>query len=640
MRRTLGIAVLAILAGGCGGEPEPPRSLVLIVIDTLRADRTGAYGYRPAVTPTLDSLAAAGVRFAEVVAPTPVTLPSVATVLTGLYPLAHGVRDNGYFVLEDRLQTLAERFREAGFRTAAVVGSAVVGADRGLAQGFEWYDADFEDFYPIYREELRPYEADLAGTRRRADEVTDRAISFLENFRDSPYFLFVHYFDVHSHYDPPPSMSRLHPGRPYDGEVSFVDREIGRLMSRLPDPDRTLVVVTADHGESQGEHGEPQHGFLLYQATLRVPLLVAGPGVRKGLVRPDPVSLTDLEPTLAAEFDLPGDGSPRDGRVLSWNDPETEMAPIYAETFRTLVTYEWAELRSLRLGRWKLIRSPFDEELYDLQEDPGELENRTGTGPHAHLATLLNELTADDVPEEIYARARTARSPQSSEMLESLGYLGHDREHSAFPVDRKHPREELPRWLGLQHAKVLVGEAADLMRTGDVDRAWAVLDSARTLNPASADVRYLRGSILQFRNDPEGAHAEWDSALAIDPDHLHTLLTLAETAAREGDETSEVTWWTRVHEVDPENTRALRFLSVWYINQNLAEHALPHLRTLVRQSPDDAVARFNLGYAAFLSARDDEARRELEEFLRRFPKDPGAEEVRGWLAEIEARTGD
>jgi hypothetical protein len=212
----------------------------------------------------------------------PVTLPAVTSLLTGRLPPHHGVRDNDRFVLDPAEETLAERFQAAGWRTGAVLGSAILARDRGLAQGFDTYDDTFADPFPVYDPTLLPLAGELSKSQRRADVVTNRALTLVKSFGPAPYFLFVHYFDAHMFYDPPPGHAALHPGRPYDGEISFVDAEIGRLLRGIGPRRDALVVVVSDHGEANGDHGEPQHGFLLYQATLRVAALASGAGVPAG----------------------------------------------------------------------------------------------------------------------------------------------------------------------------------------------------------------------------------------------------------------------------------------------------------------------------------------------------------------------
>jgi arylsulfatase A-like enzyme len=599
--RAAAVVLLGLVAlPGCSGGPPGgarPRALLLIVIDTLRADRLGHAGYAAASTPTLDSLAASGLRFSNATTPAPTTLPAVTSLVTGLYPTAHGVRDNGWFALDPSFETLAERFRGAGFRTGAVVGSAVLEKERGLAAGFETWDDAFSGEYPVYRESLREFAADFAKDRRRADTVTDLARDALQRFGRERFFLLVHYFDVHMHYDPPPRLAAMHEGRPYDGEISFVDEQIGRLLALVPQD--VLVVVVSDHGESQGEHGEPQHGFLLYEATLRVPVLVSGPGVPQGAERSEPMSLVDLEPTLARVFDLPSDGRERDGRALAWVGPAPEPVPLYAETFHPLVSYGWSELRSVRLGRWKLIEGGGSSELYDLVEDPGETVDRGGENAPAELRELLHGIARGEDAEEIRASARATQHAQSREKLASLGYVVAD---GSPPRGRRpHPRDELPRFVGRQEAKRLLGEAAVLANRRRFAAAIAAADSAVTLDPASAEARHAKGRLLLATGEKALAETELRAAVELDPDDAGVLRSLAGLLVQ-GDSPSD---------------------------------ALPWLRRLVALDSTDAPARFDLGYAAWEAGELEEASAHWRAFLRLRPDDPQAEDVRTWLRDIE-----
>jgi arylsulfatase A-like enzyme len=274
--------VLALLAGmvagvlaGPASSPRPPtprRNLVLITLDTTRADHLGSYGWKPARTPNLDALAARGTRFVRCDTAAPVTLPSHATILTGLYPPRTGVRDNGTFALSERVETLAERLAAHGYDTAAVVSAIVLARRHGLNQGFRIYDDDLGAGY-------------AAGTEvaeRQAEPTTDAALAAAARLKP-PFFLWVHYYDPHEEYRPPTrfAAAATGPTRLYDAEIASVDEQIGVLLAKLPkDVD---VVVVGDHGEMLGEHGELHHGLLLYRAARQVPLIVAGPGVHPGM---------------------------------------------------------------------------------------------------------------------------------------------------------------------------------------------------------------------------------------------------------------------------------------------------------------------------------------------------------------------
>ena len=307
----LSLAGVIAVRGGFGGgrTAAHPPNVLLITIDTLRWDHVGAYGATGVATPALDSLAARGVRFETAIAHVPLTGPSHASILTGLTPVRHGVRDNGAFVLAPALPTLATKLRAGGYTTAGFISGFPLERRFGFANGFETYD----DRLPRGRSAR-----DAAATERHADETTDRVIAWLSGRPrpaaaangGAPWFLWVHYFDPHAPYEPPLEYLRKYADHPYDGEIAFVDAQIGRLFDHLSgrgDLAQTVVLVTADHGESLGEHGEDTHGVFIYDATLRVPWIMAGPGVPAGRVASIVARGVDVLPTL---LDLAGLAAP------------------------------------------------------------------------------------------------------------------------------------------------------------------------------------------------------------------------------------------------------------------------------------------------------------------------------------------
>ena len=292
-------------------------NVLLVTIDTLRWDHLGCYGDRSAATPVLDALAGRGVRFATAIAQVPLTAPSHASILTGLTPLRHGVRDNGGYTLPAEVRTLARRLTDAGYRSAAFVSGFPLDHRFGFASGFDVYD-----------DRLARTAGRAPYTERSADATTDRVMGWLDQMRPSggearstpsqPWFAWVHYFDPHAPYAPPPPFATRFADRLYDGEVAFVDAQIGRLLGRLErsgDLARTLIVVTADHGESFGEHGEETHGVFVYDATLRVPFIVAGPGIHGGRSSAVVARSIDVVPTRAGSHR--GWGAGRCGRALA-----------------------------------------------------------------------------------------------------------------------------------------------------------------------------------------------------------------------------------------------------------------------------------------------------------------------------------
>ena len=356
MRRSIPLPVIACLSAAlaaCQAREAPSRTperpnILLVTVDTLRADHVGVYGYAGAATPAIDALAARGVLFETAIAPAPLTGPSHASILTGLTPLRHGFRNNSGFALAPSIRTAAEEFKAAGYRTAAFVSAFPLDRRFGFARGFDRYD----DRLPRGHDPRRP-----PYIERPADATTDAVLRWLAEPAGSgaggaaPWFLWVHYYDPHAPYEPPPDLAQRFAQQPYDGEIAHVDRQLDRLLEQI-DAGRTIVLVTADHGESLGEHGEGTHGIFVYDATIRVPWVMAGPGVPVARVAATVARSIDVLPTLG---DYAGLG-PRSGIEGQSLKPAAEgrrmpEAPAYAESLYPELELGWAPLHAWRTPR-------------------------------------------------------------------------------------------------------------------------------------------------------------------------------------------------------------------------------------------------------------------------------------------------
>ena len=408
-----GRALVLILVGwvsGCGERADLPppsnadpqdqspvaaRSVVLVTIDTLRADALGIYGGKDVSTPHLDQLAADGVLFEQAHATSPNTLPSHASILTGEYPFEHGVRSNVGYGLPDEAVSLAERVAEAGYATGAEVAASVLRRDTGISQGFAHFrDTDSPGV------KLQTVVAELPqGTQtiplktREAAEITDAGIDFIERHADRPFLLWLHYFDPHFPYVPPDRFLigspvthwPLEPEGPelwktrrrlYSAEVSYVDEQLGRFveaMAGLGLAENALLVVTSDHGEGLGEHGEGSHSYYVHQSTMRVPLLLHGPDIPAGLRVERPVSAIQVAPTIMQWLGLEGNGE-ESRTVLPVKDTGFDV-PIYGESIELNRVFGAPVLRFLRVGQWKYVHKP-RAQLFDLMVDPGEQGRR------------------------------------------------------------------------------------------------------------------------------------------------------------------------------------------------------------------------------------------------------------------------
>jgi arylsulfatase A-like enzyme/cytochrome c-type biogenesis protein CcmH/NrfG len=411
-------AVASPLLAACAPpRPAAPQAVVLITLDTLRADRVGVYGSSP-LTPNLDGLARSGVWFTQARTVVPLTLPAHASLLTGEHPAQHGVRNNGSFRLEEARTTLAEILRGRGWRTAAFVSSFVLDAQFGLQQGFETYEG------PLSSSEAA---AGIHEPERGAAEITDAAVRWLAGRGAEPFFLWVHYFDPHAPYLPPEPFRSRHGEAPYDGEVAYMDQELGRLLEalrRLPPGLTPLVAAAGDHGESLGEHGEETHGLFLYEATLRVPLILAGAGVPARGADAREATLLDLAPTLLTALRQPAPAAlPGRDLLAPAVAPPGDSAPVsFAETLLPCLNFGWSGTEAIVDAPLKLIRGSAAE-LYDLEADPREEEDLAARRPadRQRLEALL-----DSQRRSLAGAGGTVPAPPDAEaraLLESLGYL-------------------------------------------------------------------------------------------------------------------------------------------------------------------------------------------------------------------------
>jgi choline-sulfatase len=563
LTRACGLAalVLGVLAA-CRADPQGsppakrpagPPSIVLVSIDTLRADHVGAYGAKTGATPNLDALAAEGVLFENALTPVPITLPAHASMLTGLLPHRHGVRDNGLYRLPADVPTLASVLAAAGYDTAAVVGAAVLDRQYGLDRGFGRYDDQVGG------------PGGLAIPERPAAAVTDAALAVAAGLRP-PFFLFVHYYDPHAAYNPPPPWAERFADHPYDGEVAYADAEVGRLRRELGGRglgENAIFALASDHGEGLGEHGEATHGPFLYQATLHVPLVVAAPGRWpagrrvKGMA-----SIIDLVPTLLA---LAGRPVPPglDGRDVGPSVRGEAVAErrLPLESEFAFDSYGWAPLVGLTDGVLKWIGAP-EQELYDLAADPRELRNLAVRRPEEarRLAGFWRKAVTEDRRSLPPAGSETEDAERLAR-LQSLGYVAGSR---ASAEDRKglpDPKKVIGSLELINEARQLLGERrydeaierldrarrdsprnlSALVLTGvaqlEAGRPRAALpplQRAAEVAPANADVPYNAGRTFLALGDAVHAEAAFRRALALSPRYHDAAVNLVSLLLQTG----------------------------------------------------------------------------------------------------------
>ncbi len=597
--------LLAVLTLGCIVSCSPPRpaepdrpNVLLISVDTLRADRLGSYGARAVETPAIDRLAAEGVRFEHAFSPVPLTLPAHWTMHTGVEPWHHGVVDNGMVMGTPPGATLAERFSAAGYDTAAFVSAFVLHRSFGLDRGFARYDDG-----PAADAALDQ----LFHATAPADERVGRSLAWLRRPRERPFFLWLHLFDPHAPYEPPQAFQALFAGRPYDGEIAFVDTQVARLLAGLDAAGiarKTLVVLTSDHGESLGEHGEATHGVLLYDATLRVPLFFRQPGtLPAGEVRDQAVGLADIAPTVLALAGLDR-GNDLDGVDLFSGEvtPPRTLAAISDSPRRRL---GWSSLVAVRKGAWKYILAPRSE-LYRVADDPGELADRLQSDPQA--AVELERAARRVAAAVVERRAdRTATDPGAEEKarLAALGYITTSRERQNGGAD---PTEAIALLSELDRAHQLLAEG----RLDAAEQALRGMLGSGTLPLAALE---SLGRIARLRGRPAEAEAYFERLLEFEPESPTALAQLVQLARERGDVERAVTVGRQLARLAPRDGSASRLLAEALAAAGDAAASEAEWRRGLAVAPRAHWLRF--GYARFLIAADrgEEAAAELDRIV-------------------------
>ena len=607
----VGLIVWRILLPGADGA-ERGLNVILITLDTTRADHLGCYGHAERPTPNIDALAARGVRFSQCTSAAPSTLPSHATIFTATYPYVHGVRDNVGFRLVEANATLAEALHRAGYRTAAFVAAFVLNRDTGLDQGFDVYDD--------------------AGQRRERPgaEVCDAAIAWLRRQGGERFFLWLHLFDPHYPYEPPPAFRQRY-ASPYVGEVAFADEQVGRLVSaldRLRLRERTLIAVTADHGEGLGEHNEETHLFYIYDTTLSVPLVFHCPGrVPAGRVCRTQVRTVDIAPTILdfVGIDVAAALPAAQGRSLRQQiagDAAATDLPAYGEALGGQYVLGTAALRCLRAAGWKYIHAPRPE-LYHVSEDPHELCNLAAEMPErvGQMRERLREAIRNSPP-PVAGDATARLAAAARDRLQSLGYVG----GAPLPADAASSEMERFEAVGpdpKDHAAdfAAVGQAMELLQAGRYGEAEALYARLRTTFPGVAELGMQQARSVFLQNRFEEAIAICRALVADHPDNPRVRYDLGKLLERVGDRAGAIEQYGAAVRLDPEYPEAQYDLGVALRKMGREGEALECFRAAVRARPTYVDARINLGVGLAASGRLDEALEQYRAALTVAPDD-------------------
>ena len=635
----LWIFLLATFARAAGPN------VVLITIDTLRADRVGCYGYRQARTPTLDALAHEGVLFQTVVASIPLTLPSHCSIMTGTYPTLHGVRDNVGYTMGDSPPTLATILKQRGYSTAAFVGADVLDPERGLNRGFDTYSC------PLRRRMGRnnPLVFNLVELQRRAEEVVADALGWLSTqpgHAAKPFFVWIHLYDPHMPYDPPARFRALLRD-PYDGEIAYADYALGKAFGYLKQHnlyDSSLIIAASDHGESFGEHGEYAHGYFVYDTTLLVPLIIKPPlgsGIapRRSEV---PVRTIDIAPTVLQFLDIAPPPSMQGVGLLPLLRGRTagsSTGVTYCETFYPN-EFGWSVLRALRSGQFKYIDAP-KPELYDLAADPQENHNLYETKKAAalELKTQFDDLVAKITPKE--PPQRVALSPEEAQALASLGYVATSGPMAVGKPGHPlpDPKDELPTYKTLSSATQMAAEgkcdralplltrltqeqpalflgqltlAKCDLASGKYQAAESALDSAIRASPGNLDAVFYKGICLFQESRFNEALPSLQLVAKALPNEPYVHFYLGSIFEREGSAGPALAEFQRCAEIDPNFEVAVYKLGYLLARSGKFLEAIVQFKKVAEMDPGNASAHFNLALAYAKSGNEAAARPEFE----------------------------
>jgi tetratricopeptide (TPR) repeat protein len=599
-----------------------PLDVLLVTLDTTRADRLGCYGRGGDTSPHLDGLARKGVLFRRAYAHVPLTAPSHASLLTGMLPPRHGVHDNGGYVLKEDFATLAEQFVEAGYRTAGFVSAFVLDRRFGLGRGFATYEDDVLAGGP---EQL------LAAVR--AEVTVNRALAWLRAADPRPSFAWVHLYDPHLPYEPPePFLGRFRE-RPYEGEIAYMDAQVGRLLDAVARRGRpTLVAAVGDHGESLGEHQELTHSYFIYEGTQRVPFLLSLPGsLPAGAVVEPVVRAVDLMPTVLEIAGLPVP-SGLDGRSLVpliTRRERDEPGPAYLESYHPRLWWGARELLGLRTGQWLFIQSPRPE-LYDINDDPGQKTNLAARRPQ-EMERLRARLQAYTTGSDFLA-GLTATDPETAGRLRALGYVGGFAAEAGAGADA----ETLPDAKDNAPLLAAYSQAEDLAAKGQLADALEKYREALKVNPGSVTVRLsVANTLLNLGRFDEGFQefAELSLRSPREPSYIQGM---ARCLSGQGRHAEALALLAGAVEKIPESADLREDLALVLLKAGKTEDAEGHLRRVVEQSPRRVAPRLRLATTLLKMRRPQDATAQFLEVVARSPKSKEGREAVEALGRVAA----
>lgn len=545
-------------------RPHDNLNIILITIDTIRADHLACYGYDSIKTPHIDGLAKDGILFSNAYSVSPLTFPSHTSIMTSQYPIQHGVQNNGTFLLQDSANTLAEILKKRNYKTGAIVSSYVLASHFGLNQGFDYYD----DYFFQKKGQVE----DHTQNERIGEKVTEISKKWLQKNHKKPFFLWAHYFDPHSLYNPPPPFDNQYKERPYDGEIAYTDKCLGDLfeeIGKLSLLKNTCIILVGDHGEGLWDHNEQTHGLFIYNTTLHVPLIISCPEhLQKGLKVASLVKTIDIMPTILELMGIDAEGSLIQGsslvQFLKGEDKDMKI-DLFCESQYPKLNLNWAPLQGiLTFEGWKYIYAP-KQELYNLKEDPQEQKNLFSLNPqkakslHERFLSLKKDLI--EKAQAVEDAKSVTLSTEARERLMSLGYISYSGSNDdALAGKADH---ELPDPKDKAHLLVMIDEA-----------------------------RYSEG-----QGQIEQAIQKYEEVLKQDPDNKMALFPAGLIYANTGKPEKAVDIFKRLVELDPQNYDSKNSLGLTYDFLGMPEKAIKEYKEALQINPKVAYIHFNLGNA-------------------------------------------
>jgi arylsulfatase A-like enzyme/Tfp pilus assembly protein PilF len=574
-------------------------NVLLITIDTVRADHVGCYGAPKVKTPAIDALARDGILFERALTQVPLTLPSHVAILTGTYPFHNGVQDFSGQPLANNFRSVAQAFADHGYSTAAVISSFVLDRSWGLARGFSHYDDAFAGNQFL--------ETGVGLVERKARESIDRSLAWLAHRPARPFFFWLHLYDPHSGYDPPEPFRSEYRDHLYDGEIAYADSQLGRLITWLKQNrlyDNTAIVLLSDHGESLGEHGEREHGFFIYNATLRVPLVLK-PAAKPASPRRvgDVVEISAVAPTLLKLAAISDRISKQFDTAPLLSNPKRDAA--YSESMYPFSSFGWSPLRSLETSEYHYIEAP-QPELYNLRNDPGEEHNLVAAQPAT--AAVLKQQLGERAPLRASAPPPTGAAADDAvtAKLRALGYLAY-----RSPV----PAADLGKPLPDPKDKVTVVEtilqASDLLRAGKADAATALLEKVEMSDPNLHVVPFMLGEEALSRQEWPEATRQLEKSLKINPEFDQAMTALGRALHEQGRDAEAEQWVRKAIARNESNFRAWYELG-WIYATKQPEQAMQALNKAIELSPNFALPYRELGMIEMEKKDYPEAARHLQ----------------------------